>query len=420
MCSTLLILATTALTQSAPVGEPAPLRVTLEDAITRALAKNPTYETALLEVRRVQAVVRETEAAWLPTVYGSVGGTHLDGTRIESGNVILAQNELSANLTLTVPLVMARQWLSTSESKLNAEATRASAADARRTVAYAAGQAFLAVYAQKFVIEVDETALENAKGHADYASQRYAGGVGTSLDEVRARQEVATDEALVQQANAQLTAAQEALGILAGEDAPLDSLGDAMLPDPPSLQAGLNEASRRTDVVALDDRSRTADKVVRDDWSNYAPYLVATAEPFYQNPAIPSLPLSGYSLSVLLTIPFYDGGLRYGQHREHQTLLDEAKVAYAAGVRQAQSDVRAAFEGVLRADEALRSFLAADKLASRALGLANTAYQAGAVTDLEVIDAERAARDAATQEAVAADASRQARLTMLAATGHLP
>jgi hypothetical protein len=42
------------------------------------------------------------------------------------------------------------------------------------------------------------------------------------------------------------------------------------------------------------------------------------------------------------------------------------------------------------------------------------------VTNLEVIDAERAARDAATQAAVAADAARQARLTMLASTGRLP
>jgi outer membrane protein TolC len=404
-----------------PTLAPSPTaRVTLQDAIALALAKNPTYAVALLEVRRVEAVVRETKAAWLPTLYGYGGITHLDGNRVEAGAVVLAQNELTANLTLTVPLVMTRQWLTTQESRLAADATRATGADVRRTVAYALGQAYLAVYAQKFVIEVDERARDTAKSHADYARQRYAGGVGNRIDEVRALQEVATDEALVQQAYAQLASVEEALGILVGNDGPLDTAEDATLAVPQSLQEGLEGAARRTDVVALDLRARAVGKTVEDDWSDYAPYLVGVAEPFYQNPATPTVPLSGYQLELLLTVPLYDGGLRYGQHKERDALHDEARVAYEAGLRQARSDVRAAFEAMRRADDSLRSSREAAKLAIQALDLANLAYRGGAVTNIEVIDAERQARDAATQAEVAADAARQARLTMLTATGHFP
>jgi outer membrane protein TolC len=416
--------------QSAPAeAPPAPLgaglasaatRVTLDDAIARALVKNPTYATALLEVRRAEAVVRETKAAWLPTLYGNGGYTHLDGNRIDAGVIILAQNELAANLTLTVPLVMTRQWLTTEESRLAADATKATSADVRRLVSYATGQAYLAVYAQKFVIEVDVRARDTAKSHADYAHQRYAGGVGNRIDEVRAMQEVATDEALVQQAYAQLASTEEALGILVGTDGPLDTAEDATLAAPPSLEEGLQRAAGRTDVVALDLRLRGAQKTVKDDWSDYAPYLVGVAQPFYQNPATLTVPLSGYQLELLLTVPLYDGGLRYGQHRERDALRDEAKVAYEAGLRQARSDVRAAFEAMRRADDALLSSRDAAKLAGQALELANTAYRAGAVTNIEVIDAERQARDAATAAEVAADTARQARLTMLTATGRFP
>ena len=399
---------------------PAP-RVTLRGAISRALAKNPTYVNALLEVRRAEAVVRESKAAWLPPLYGNSGFTHLDGDRVSQGIVVEHQNALAANLTLTVPLVMTRQWMTTNESRLSADAAAATGADARRTVAYATGQAYLAVYEQKCVIDVGERARDTAKSHADYAHQRYAGGVGNSLDEVRALQEVATDDALVQQAYAQLSAAEEALGILAATDGPLDTAEDAALAPPPSLEDGLNEASHRTDVLALGARLKAASKTVQDDWSDYAPYLVGVAEPFYQNPPIvPSTPGNGYALELLLTVPLYDGGLRYGQHRERDALLDEAKVAYEAGLRQARSDVRAAFEAIRRADAGLRSSRDAADLARRARDLATLAYRAGAVTNIEVIDAERQARDAATQAEVAADTSRQARLTMLAATGHLP
>ena len=396
-------------------------RVTLQGAVAQALAKNPTYATALLEIRRAEAVVRETRAAWLPTLYGNGGFTHLDGKRVSQGIVVESQNELSANLTLTVPLIMTRQWMTTEESKFGADATAATSADVRRTVAYAVGQAYLAVYAQKFVIEVDETARDNARGHADYALQRYSGGVGNRLDEVRARQEVATDDALVQQANAQLVAAKEVLGILVGTEGPLDTAEEASLAAPPSVNDGLTEAAHRTDVLALDARWNAAKKTVRDAWSDYAPSLVGVAQPFYQNPAIiPSVPMNGYALELLLTVPLYDGGLRYGQHKERDALQDEAKVAYEAGLRQARSDVRTAFEAMHRADDALRSSRDAAKLARQALDLANLAYRGGAVTNIEVIDAERQERDAATQAEVAADTARQARLTMLTATGHFP
>lgn len=395
-------------------------RITLHEALERALAKNPTYATALLEVRRAEAVVHETRAAWMPTLYGNASFTHLDGSRVEAGSVILSQNELAANLTLTVPLVVTRQWLTTAESRLSATAVEAMSADARRTVAYATGQAYLAVYAQKFVIEVDERARDTAKSHAEYAHQRYAGGVGNRIDEVRALEEVATDNAIVQQAYAQLASAEEALGILVGAEGPLDTAEDATLAAPPNLKDGLEGAAHRTDVVALDARLHATDKVVQDDWSDYAPYLVGVALPFYQNPATPTVPLTGYQLELLLTVPFYDGGLRYGQHKERDALRDEARVAYEAGVRQARSDVRTAFEAMRRADDALRSSRDAAKLASEALDLANIAYRAGAVTNIEVIDAERQARDAATQAEIAADAARQARLTMLTVSGRFP
>jgi len=258
-------------------------------------------------------------------------------------------------VTLTVPLVMTRQWLTTEESRMGANATVATGADAKRLVAYSTGQAYLAVYAQKLVIEVDERARDTARSHAAYAHQRYAGGVGNSIDEVRAIQEAATDDALVQQAYALLTSDEEALGILVGGEGPLDTADEPTLAEPPTLPQGLDRAAGRPDVVALDLRSLAARKTVEDDWSDYAPYLVGVAQPFYQNPRDAHASAWRLRAELLLTVPLYDGGLRYGQHRERAALRDEAKVAYEAGLRQARSDIRTAFEAMRRADEALRS-----------------------------------------------------------------
>ena len=396
------------------------LPTTLEGAIRAALERNPTSETAREEILRTRALLREVQATWLPTLAGVGNYTHLDSPRIEAGTVVLPQNSLNTSLLLTVPILAPRQWANSSEARDNVAVQRASIQDVRRQIALATGRAYLAVYAQKLVIEVDVRARDTAKKHYDYAHKRYTGGVGTSLDEVRAAQEVAGDEALVQQAYSSLATAQEALGILVGVDAPLDSSEEPVLATPPTLQSGLVDAEQRTDVVALAEKRRAAERVARHDFTDYLPYLVGIALPFTQTPATPTVPSTGYQLELVLTLPLYDGGLRYGQAREREALAAEARIAVDAQLRQARSDVRAAFEALRRADETLKASRDAAHLARQALDLANLAYTAGATSDLEVIDAERAARDAETQAELAADAARQARLNLLAATNHLP
>jgi outer membrane protein TolC len=142
--------------------------------------------------------------------------------------------------------------------------------------------------------------------------------------------------------------------------------------------------------------------------------------PFYSSPATVTYPTTGWEAQLLLTVPFYDGGLRYGQQKLRDVNRDEAQVDLDATLRQARSDVRTAFDEVKRADAALASSRSAAQLAQTALQLANTSYRAGASTDIEVIDAERTARDAETAVAVAEDSARQARLDLLAATGRFP
>jgi outer membrane protein TolC len=395
-------------------------RVTLADAVKRALANNPTYETAVYEIRRAQALQREARAGYYPTLIGTGTYTRLDSDRVFGTTLLAARDQLAANLTLTVPLVAPKQWAAGSHATDSLEATKKSTVEVQRQVALATGQAYLSVVAEKLVIETNERARDTAKKHYDFAHQRLVGGVGNRIDEVRAGQEVSTDEALVQSAYAALAKDEEALGVLAGSEGPLDSAEEPTLPEPPSLATGLDDARKRPDVVAEDARLRAARQITDDNWTEYAPYLVGIAQPFYQNPPTLSTPLTGWQAQLVLTVPFYDGGLRYGLGKEREALASEARVALEGSLRQARSEVRAAFEALRRADDALRASSDAARLANEALRLANIAYSAGATTNLEVIDAERRARDADTDAVAAADFARQARLQMLAVTGRFP
>lgn len=396
-------------------------RITLQQAVDRALQQNISVVTAAEEVRHAEALVEQARSGSLPTLFGNGTYTRLDADRTLGATVIAAQNQLSGSVTLTLPLVAPPRWMQWVRAADQAEVTRASLEDVRRTIAATAARAYLTIMSQRRVVEVNERARDTAKAHLDYSSARLRGGVGTRLDEARAEQEWRTDHATLQNAYTSLARAREALGVILGGNRPLDAMTDAELPAPPSADKALDDArAKRSDLKASERRMRAAESSLAGGWTDYMPLLSAAVTPFYQNPPTLTQPLWGWQAQLILTVPFYDGGLRYGQQHERVALKNEAKEAYDQLLRQTGSEVRVAFEALQRADDALRAAQQASSLAQESLRLTNLAYKTGATTNIEVIDAERRAHDADTQVAIAEDTARQARLELLLASGHFP
>ncbi|HEY3818025.1 MAG TPA: TolC family protein [Polyangiaceae bacterium] len=391
----------------------------LKDAIGTALSRNPNAQVAYAEIRRAQAIVEQIRSSSLPTVYGGLYFTQLDSARVVAGAIEEPRSSFQANALVTVPLVAPKPWAQWSQAKDQVDVSRLSAADTRRVVAVTVARAYLTIVAQKRVIDAAVRARDTDRAHYEYSRQRYAGGVGNRIDEVRANQQLASDESNVQQQYANLARDREALGVLVGVGGPLDT-EEPVLRAPNDPHQAMSEAEHRTDVEAAGARVHAAQHAVNDNWTDYSPYLSGTFLPFYQNPPVVLYPTTGWQAELILTIPFYDGGLRYGQEKERSVARDEAQTQLEATLRQARSDVRTAFDEVTRADASLAAARDAAKLAQTGLDLANLAYRAGQSTNIEVIDAERTARDAETAVAVAEDGARQARVDLLAATGRLP
>jgi outer membrane protein TolC len=409
-------------------------KVTLAAAVQRALDRNPSVAIAVQEVERADALITQARAGWLPILTGNGLYTRLDADRVLTTttknpdgttethtNRLAAANQVSGNLQLTVPLVAAPAWTATGRAKSAKRTAEVSAIDVRRQVAQSTARAYITVVAQHRLVEASETARETAKAHYDYAHTRLQGGIGRAIDEVRAQQDLATVETQLQANLARLAVAREGLGVLVGTDAPVDAVDEVNLPAPPSMTDAVAGArTNRTDVRLLDMRVASAKRAAGDTWAYYMPYLAAVGTPFAQYPKSLTQPELGWQAQLVLTLPLYDGGLRNGIGRERDAVLAEAKANLEAGLREAQAEIRANFEAMVRADLALASARDASRLARRAMDLAALAYKAGATTNLEVIDAARSARDADTAAAQAEDLSRQARLDLLVASGRFP
>lgn len=409
-------------------------QLTLAAAVTRALAANPTLRAATESVARAGALVAQARAGLFPTLSANATYTRLDDERaLVSGGtrrVVRGENQVEANLQLVVPLLQP-QALERSHRARDARAVaEAQATELRRTVAVATARAYLAIVAQRRVIEVNTRAHATAKAHHTYADTRLRGGLGRGLDEVRAAQELATAEAQLEGARAGLIRAREALGLLVGADGPVDAAldpeaGDVEAATGARATASLDDslasaAERRLDLQASRIRVRAAEAATADRWTAYAPYLTAIGTPFFQNPASLTAPQLGWQAQLVLSVPLYDGGRRGGVFREQDALVAQARLEQDDRLRQARAEVRAAFASMLAADRALAAARRAATAAQRALELSDLAYRAGATSNIEVVDAERRARDAATAAAVAEDTARLARLELLTASGRFP
>jgi outer membrane protein TolC len=403
-----------------------PQSISFRDAWETALARNPTVTTAVQEIRRVSGLMEEVRASSLPTLGVNATYTRLDNDRSfvpgpDAGSVIVqGKDSINVTGTLAIPIIAPQSWASWKRAADQIESSRLNQRDLQRQVAVNVARAYITVFAQKRQVDVNRQARDNSKAHLDYATQRLKGGIGNKVDWARAGQDHQANEALLQASFANLYRAQEALGILLGVEEPVDTQDIPQLPGMPGLDEALSETPTRTDLILLNWEQTAADRSLNLSWTEYLPNVTLYGQPIFQSPASLTQPKTSWQIQAVLTWVLYDGGARYGRTHQREAQLEQAKIQLAATIRQANSDVRTAIESFDRNTAALQSARNSANLANEAMRLADISYRAGATTNLELIDAQRRARDAETLAVIGEDNALQAALDVLSASGRFP
>ena len=217
-------------------------KLTLEEAVRRAVARNPTALIAEQEIRRAEGILKEARAPSLPILTANAVATRNDAERDLAGRPVSPLSSRAANITLSVPLFAPQRWLAWSHASEQVDIARTSLEDARRSVAVATARTYLSVMAQHRLVQITAQARDSARAHLEDAHARFEVGSGNRLDEVRAGQELAGDESQLAQAEANLVRAREALGVLVGGDGPVEVEELVALPAPASQQEALRDA----------------------------------------------------------------------------------------------------------------------------------------------------------------------------------
>ena len=409
----LSLVASTTLAQT-----PAPVaRVTFKDAIDRAIEKNPSMTAAAAGILRAEGLIRQARAGTLLQISGNVTTTTLNRGIEFQGATATPQNQVNASLTADMPILAAAAWarrVQAQDVKTTAELT---VADVRRQIAFAAADAYLTIIVEHRVVEANRLARDVAKAHFDLATELEQRGTGSRLNALRARQQVSIDDGLVEASQLALYRAREALGVLIAADGPADAVEEPDFATPADIPSLL---TTRTDLKLFGAEQRAAERIVRDSPKDFWPTVDASFQPSTTYPA-PLFSL-GNSWRILLqaNVPIFDSGQRASLRVQRTAAVDQARATLAGAVSQASSQVRAAREAVASGERSLASARASADQAHQVVSISNISYRAGAGTNIEVIDAERTARDADTAVAGAEDVLRRARLELLNALGRFP
>ena len=393
-------------------------RITFAEAIQRATTNNPTIAQAVAGIMRAEAILQQVRSAYLPSINATFSTNVIDPVTSFAGANIVPRTQTQTLGGVTVPLLTPVAWAQRTQAADQLFVSQHTQAEVRRQVAVAAAQSYLAILTNRRVLELNERSRDNAKAHYEFASQRFQGGIGSRLNMLRAQQELTSDEARVEEARLAIRRAQEALGVLVAANGPVDAadepMFDAAVEDQPAV------LDLRSDIRLLAARQSAAERVLNDSWRDYLPSVTALFAPQILAPSGLFANPRSWRASILFSVPLLDSGFRKGAKRERLALLDTVKYQRANTERQAISEIRTAREAVVSTERAAAVAREAANQANEVVRITDVAFREGATTNIEVLDAQRQARDTETQAVIADDAVRRARLELLVALGRFP
>ena len=411
-----LLVTSTAWAQPSDVVE----RITFDEAIRRALDRNPSIAEAAQAIFQAETLLQHARTVFRPTIDASFVTTILDAERGFDEFVTQPRTQSFLGGIISYPVLAASRWALNAQAEDQIRVARLGVDEVRRQIALAAGTAYLSVIAQQRLIDVAVEARANAQAHVDYARALLQGGAGSKLNELRAAQELATDEMLLEAARLGLRRAQEALGVLLGADGPIDASAEPAFEVVTTSPADTQWLMQRADVKLFSAQIDATDRVYRDSWRDWVPTATAAFEPQVVTPAGLFQPSRTWRGFVAFSVPLFDGGTRRATRRQREIDVDTARIQLTDVELRARAEQRTAEAAVGINERGLAYARQAAQHAAEVLRITDIAFRAGASTNIELIDAQRRARDADAAVAQAEDRVRQARLDLLVAVGRFP
>jgi outer membrane protein TolC len=386
---------------STPTGEaiPAPLNLSLDDAIARGLKTNLGLLTRENTSTGARVDRMRLLAALLPTVSTSVGmteqqvslstfGFHFPGVPTIIGP--FHYQDAGARTDFTVFDARARKaWQAGNESLHAAEL---SAKDARDLVVQAVASAYLQIIATSARVDATRSQVETAQALFERARDQHRAGTSPAIDELRSQVELKTQQqqllALQNQVAKDKLSLARAIGLPSGQAFEITDKA----PYKPLDDLAPNEALQRAFAARADFQSaqaqvRAAELTHRAAVSEWLPTANISANYDLVGPTFAE---SHGTFGVTGSIKFnlFDGGTRRADMLQTNTDIKQRREELANIQGQIDQEVRAALLDLKSAADQVAVAQDNVALAGQTLTQARDRFAAGVTDNIEVVQAQ--------------------------------
>jgi NodT family efflux transporter outer membrane factor (OMF) lipoprotein len=373
----------------------------LDELEDQLIAHNHDLRAAYYHYVQSQAFVKQARSQFYPQV--SAGGEaqrarESDTRPLRSATAPTDYNAATLGIEADYEVdLWGRVRDSVAASKEESEAEKDDLASTQLSLEIELARTWLDLRGDDQQIQLLEDTIDAYRKALELTRARHDGGVASALDVARATTQLSFVQSDLTQVEAKRALLEHAVAALVGASASNFSVTPGVEPVPlPAIPTGVPAQllQRRPDVAAAERRVAAANSKIGVARSAYFPSLTLSAQGGFQSSIyseLLSLPSSYWALGPALAVYLFDGGKRRAQ-------VESAKAATAEAGERYRSVVLASFKQVeddltllAQLGTATSQQQQAVDAANLSVDLALSRYRRGAVSYLEVVDAQTAA-----------------------------
>lgn len=378
--------------------------IDLPAALEIALDESPTVRIAGKEIARKEYALKETRSGLLPNLsLGAAYSRTLQKQKMSIGEQQIevgTDNQWSAGLSLSLPLVAPALWqtlrLSETDIRLAAEQARSS----RITLIGAVKNAYYSLLNAKDSYEVLKVSYANAELSARIATDKYEQGLVSEYDKLRADVQLRNQKPPLIAAENAVRLADMQLKVLMGLDIdePIRFTGSLSDFEPEMVQnmallTADTSLSANTELRQIDIQARQLELAWRITRSQYLPTLGLSGN--YQWSSLNSDFRIGHyrwfpyaTVGLTLSIPIYEGSAKRHRLAQDRISIEQLELQREDLVRQLELSVQNSLNGIEKSIEEVGSNRESVYEAERAYSISQKRYEVGSGNLLELNDSE--------------------------------
>lgn len=374
----------------------------LMDVYQKARAQDNQYGAARRALEAALEKLPQARAGFLPNVSVVANKNHQIGEASFSGAAYVARDVRAWNWTtqLTQPLIRWGNWAAYAQADAQVTQAKEQFALAEQELIVRTAQVYFDVQVAMQSVQVAEAQLQAINEQLTLAQRTFEVGMGTITDVHEAKAKQALNLAQRVTALNDLTTKQAELEKLMGEYIALPPMQlTKSLPalDSTQLNDWLSVALLQNPQIRIQEAAViVAEKEVSKSMAAHAPTLdiVANRTGNYSSgsissPADLSTRFNSHQTGLQLTIPLFAGGATQSKVRESVALQEKAKEELTGARRNASSQVRQTFAGVMNGQAQVEALEAAVEASQNSVESNKIGFKVGTRINPDVLNAEQ-------------------------------